>query len=61
MPADSEPLRRWRAVADFAPAPGALYELPLSRNDEVAVVSAAQAPEGWLFVRHESGVQGLVP
>ena len=29
---------RWRSLGDFIPLPGALYELPLSRNDEVVLV-----------------------
>ena len=57
-------LRRWKAIADFAPAPGAMWELPLKRNDEVATLpaSSGRAPTGWLLVRHlTSGLQGIVP
>ena len=53
--------RRCRAVADFVPAPGALYELPLNRDDEVTVIpSSHAAPAGWLLVQHQD-IQGLIP
>lgn len=59
-----------RAVANFDPAPGALYEVPLARGDEVRLISTgdgatvpgSEAPAGWLYIRHaSSGLQGLVP
>ena len=65
MPASprGKSLRCWQAVADFVPAPGRLYELPLTTGDQVAIVeTGTQIPEGWLFVSHLSnGLQGLVP
>ena len=51
------------AVADFIPAAGALYELALSRGEEVEPLGeAAEPPEGWVYVRHLSTEEeGLVP
>lgn len=62
-PETSGMLRCWQARADFDPAPGALYELPLQKGDMLALVSVGgQIPDGWLFVNHLSnGLQGLVP
>ena len=56
------PLVKFVEMADFVPAPGALYEVPLCRGDHVELVDDTTAPPGWIYVHlPAAGVTGLVP
>ena len=59
--------RRLRALQDFSPAPGSLFEIPLKLNEVVELIEDGDAPDGWLLVQSGRrltglvGTQGLVP
>ena len=44
--------RRVRALAEFQPAPGAMYEVPLAPGDIALAKLDREAPDGWVFVQH---------
>ena len=52
--------RRLRALQDFSPAPGSLFEIPLKLNEVVELIEDGDAPDGWLLVQSGRRLTGLV-